>query len=163
MNNRDWAVNSPIHGHFKINSNIINALYNARQLTEKDLESGGVLIGCIRRDNIIEAHDITLPQRTDKQSRFSFFRSNAHNTLLSKIWYSSNGNSYFVGLWHTHPEAVPNFSIEDNADWIKVLQHGEYEGTKLMFIIVGQHKLRLWVGEKINLDIKFIGEYDFEQ
>lgn len=110
----------------------------------------------------MEASDLTLPQLSDKRTRYSFFRSNAHNEILNDKWKTSNGNAYLVGLWHTHPEAIPNYSNEDKKDWHTVLKQGQYEGKYLMFIIVGQEKIRLWVDDKKTLQTSMIGEYTIE-
>ncbi|HIF9097710.1 TPA: Mov34/MPN/PAD-1 family protein [Photobacterium damselae] len=158
----NWLIKSKYYGHFIIDSEVINTLTSYRQLGKNDCEAGGALIGCLRGDNIIETNDLTLPQPTDKRTKSSFFRSNAHNKILNDKWKASKGNAYLVGLWHTHPEPIPKYSNEDKKDWHKVLKQGQYEGQHLIFIIVGQQNIRIWVGDNENFKISLIGDYSLE-
>lgn len=159
----NWLIESEDYGNFVIDSEVINILISYRQLGKHDFEAGGALIGCIRSGNIIEANDLTLPQPSDKRTRYSFFRSNAHNKILNDKWKASNGNAYLVGLWHTHPESTPKYSNEDKKDWRRVLKQGQYEGQSLMFLIVGQQNIRLWVADNKNFKTSVIGEYSLEK
>jgi integrative and conjugative element protein (TIGR02256 family) len=160
---KNWLIESEDYGDFVIDSNVINILISYRQLGKHDFEAGGALIGRIHTGNIMEANDLTLPQPSDKRTRYSFFRSNAHNKILNDKWKASNGNAYLVGLWHTHPEPIPKYSNEDKKDWHKVLKQGQYEGQYLIFIIVGQKDIRLWIGDNENFKISLIGEYSLEK
>lgn len=158
----NWLIESEDYGDFIIASEVINILISYRQLGKYDCEAGGALIGCIRPGNIMEANDLTLPQPLDKRTRYSFFRSNAHNMILNDKWKTSNGNVYLVGLWHTHPEPIPNYSDEDKKDWDRVLKQGQYEGRYLIFLIVGQKRIRLWTADNKSLKTSLVGEYLFE-
>ncbi|WP_392341956.1 Mov34/MPN/PAD-1 family protein [uncultured Shewanella sp.] len=159
----NWLIESDDYGNFVIDSEVINVLISYRQLRKHDFEAGGALIGCLREDNIMEVNDLTLPQPSDKRTKYSFFRSNAHNKILNDKWKASNGNAYLVGLWHTHPEPTPKYSNEDNKDWHKVLKQGHYEGQSLIFIIVGQKDIRLWVSDNKNYKTSLVGEYSLEE
>ncbi|RBM41785.1 hypothetical protein DLR63_03555 [Vibrio tarriae] len=158
-----WLIESEEYGDFEINAGVLNALISYRQLRPQDLEAGGALIGCIHTSNKVQSTDLTAPQPTDRRTRCSFFRSSAHNHILNEKWKSTEGKAYLIGLWHTHPEPVPNYSSEDKQDWIKVLNQGRYEGEYLMFIIVGQKKIRLWRMDNKFFKISLIGEYSFEK
>jgi integrative and conjugative element protein (TIGR02256 family) len=159
----NWLIESGDYGDFVIYSEVISTLISYRQLGKYDFEAGGALIGCIHTDNTIEVSDLTLPQRSDKRTRYSFFRSKAHNKILNDKWEANNGNAYLVGLWHTHPELIPNYSNEDEKDWLRVLKEGRYEGQSLMFLIVGQKSIRLWVVDNKNFKTSLIGEYPLEK
>lgn len=159
----DWLIQTEDYGDFVIGYEVINILISYRQLGKQDLEAGGSLIGCINTDNTMEARDLTLPQPSDKQTRCSFFRSSAHNRILNDKWKASNGNAYLVGLWHTHPEPIPNYSGEDKKDWLNVLKQGQYEGKCLMFLIVGVKKIRLWIVDNECYTTSLIGEYILEK
>lgn len=159
----NWLIKSEDYGDFVIGAEVINTLIRYRQLSKHDLEAGGALIGCILTDNTMEANDLTLPQPSDKRTKCSFFRSSAHNRILNDKWKASNGNAYLVGLWHTHPESIPNYSREDKKDWLRVLKQGQYEGKSLMFLIIGQKKIRLWVVDNECYKTSLIGEYTLEK
>ncbi|CAK1743668.1 JAB domain-containing protein [Vibrio crassostreae] len=163
METENWFIESEEYGDFEIKAEVIDTLISHRQLRSQDLEAGGALIGCIHTSGKMQSSDLTTPQPTDRRSRCSFFRSSAHNHLLNEKWKSSNGNAYLVGLWHTHPEPIPNYSNEDKRDWIKVLKQGQYEGKHLMFLIVGQRRMRLWVIDNESFRTSLIGEYSFEK
>ena len=80
---------------------------------------------------------------------------------LKEIWQNSNGHSTYVGLWHSHPEPLPNYSAVDKQDWQKALTQSKYEGNKLFFVIVGQTHVRIWMGVRASYQpkIMLIGEY----
>jgi integrative and conjugative element protein (TIGR02256 family) len=159
----NWLIESDNYGNFVIDSEVINILISYRQLGKYDCEAGGALIGCLRGDNVMEVNDLTLPQPNDTRTKYSFFRSNDHNNVLNDKWKSSHGDAYLVGLWHTHPEPTPKYSNEDKKDWNKVLKQGQYEGQSLIFIIVGQKDIRLWVSNNKHFKTSLIGEYSLEK
>lgn len=158
----NWLIESDEYGNIVIDSEVINTLISYRQLGKHDCEAGGALMGCLRGNNEIEVNDLTLPQPSDKRTRYSFFRSNAHNKILNGKWNASNGEVYLVGLWHTHPEPTPEYSNEDKKDWHKVLKQGQYEGQSLIFIIVGHKDIRLWISNNKNYKITLLGEYSLK-
>lgn len=112
-------------------------------------EAGGVLLG----RHLLESPDIvideaTLPQTTDRRSRFSFFRSEAHCGIATRRWEESRGKIAYVGLWHSHPEVIPTPSGTDLNDWRQALRQDVYEGDYLFFIIVGTQELGCWSGRR---------------
>jgi integrative and conjugative element protein (TIGR02256 family) len=161
--NDNWVIKSKCFGDFVIDSEVINVLISYRQLKLHDFEAGGALVGWICKDGTMVANDLTLPQLSDERTRNSFFRSKAHNKILKDKWKASNGSDYLVGLWHTHPEAIPMYSDRDKIDWNEVLKQGEYEGKYLMFIIVGQNQIRLWITDNRTLKTSLIGEYPLDK
>lgn len=90
--------------------------------------------------------EVTEPQVTDRRGRFSFFRSSRHDALARERWLATRETSGYLGLWHTHPEAVPTPSNVDEDDWRLALERDSFEGQHLHFIIVGTAALRVWVG-----------------
>lgn len=112
-------------------------------------EAGGVLLG----RHLLESPDIvideaTLPQITDRRSRYSFFRSETHCSIATRRWEESRGKVAYVGLWHSHPEAFPTPSGTDLNDWRQALRQDVYEGDFLFFIIVGTQELGCWSGRR---------------
>jgi integrative and conjugative element protein (TIGR02256 family) len=114
-------------------------------------EAGGVLLG----RHLLDSHDlvvdeVTVPQRSDRRMRFSFFRSKRHNLLAYRKWEASDGHTAYLGLWHTHPEADPEPSQVDRRDWEQAVARDSFEGDRLFFPIVGIGRIRVWSKSRIG-------------
>ena len=159
-----WHIEIKGFGLVRVSLETIHRLAEYRQLLDDQPESGGVLIGQhINSFGKIVINDFTPPQKTDNQSRFSYFRSRHHNKLVNKAWSDSDGHSTYVGLWHTHPEPNPTPSTTDFSDWRNTLNESIFAGERLFFFIVGQERMRCWVGKKtyIRNTFKQVGEFKF--
>ena len=158
----DWIINIPKFGKLRFDHRLLENLCMFRQLTQSCDESGGVLIG----KHLIEGGRMVIdrftpPQPGDKQGHRSFYRSHSHNRIVQQIWHESGNISTYVGLWHTHPEDIPQYSPTDKQDWIKAIKNSSYDGRNLFFIIVGRTHIRCWIGTKklvIN-SIQAVDEY----
>jgi len=163
---KEWSFDVKYFGKVRVSLSLIKKLGAYRQLKSGAVESGGVLIGKhLNSDGALLINQLTPPQRTDRQGRCLYYRSEVHNDLVRRIWKESNYHSTYVGLWHTHPELNPNFSPIDKEDWLNAISHSKYEGKRLFFIIVGQAHVRIWMGVKRQLlrnKIVLVGEYEFE-
>jgi integrative and conjugative element protein (TIGR02256 family) len=108
-------------------------------------EAGGVLLGrhLLESKNIV-VDEVTLPQPQDKRGRFSFFRSKKHSDIALRRWHETNSTAAYLGLWHTHPEPVPEPSPTDRTDWNKASKKDSYEGERLFFVIVGTETIKVW-------------------
>lgn len=159
----DWEMDIPSYGLIRVSSGLLIKLVEYRQLDADTPESGGVLIGKhLNSGGKILIDDFTPPQNKDKQGRCLYHRSIEHNKIVKKIWKDSNGHSTYLGLWHTHPEPIPNYSSTDKKDWLNSLTKSKYEGERLYFFIVGQTHIRCWVGTKVfyKNKIELLGEYE---
>lgn len=97
------------------------------------LEKGGVLIGCLRGDDI-EVVTWTTPGPSDQRSLFSFERSDPqHQATAYDAWTASGGTQTWVGEWHTHPygEILP--SSIDFRTW---KDHARAEARPMVFALV---------------------------
>lgn len=160
----DWKLNIEEYGEINFTKSLLARLAHFRQLSATDPEAGGILIGQYSEPaGRLNINQFTSPQKTDLQSRTNFFRSSEHSKLANKIWLDSNGHSTYVGLWHSHPETLPNYSGSDLSDWKNALSKSRFEGNHLLFVILGQTHIRVWSGNKKSpkLTIKLIGEYKF--
>ena len=160
-----WKLKIDKRRELKISFGLIEELSKFRQLNNKDNESGGTLIGSfLSNDNGFIIDKLTIPQKKDKQTRHSFYRSEQHNEIVQKIWKETNGFSTFLGLWHTHPEDIPKYSSIDKKDWLDSLVESKYEKNCLFFFIGGLTHIRCWIG--INgiffNKIKLLGDYKYE-
>lgn len=130
-----------------VRRSVCGGLNKFRQTKKTSKEAGGVLLGRIleRTGNYI-VDEITTPKRTDRRSRYSFYRSKAHHDIALKRWKASGGECLYIGLWHSHPESSPTPSGVDFNDWKKALKNGRYEGDSLFFLIVGTVEIGCWRG-----------------
>jgi integrative and conjugative element protein (TIGR02256 family) len=158
----EWQIEVNGYGLIRISGELLEKLCDFRQLAKQTSESGGVLIGKhLNSGGVLLIDQLTPPQKSDKQGRCEFYRSTEHNKLVNEIWLKSNKHSTYVGLWHSHPEPIPNYSTVDKQDWQNALIQSRYEGNKLFFAIVGQTHIRMWMGIKstFRTQISLIGEY----
>lgn len=158
----EWKIDVNGYGMVRISGELLQKLCNFRQLASKTPESGGVLIGKhLNSGGVLLIDQFTPPQKPDKQGRCEFYRSTEHNKLVNEIWKESNKHSTYIGLWHTHPEHIPNYSQIDKLDWQNALNQSKYEGNKLFFAIIGITHIRIWIGIKstFGTKISLIGEY----
>jgi len=132
-----------------ITDSVMARLLNYRQTKKWHKEAGGLLIGRhLKENDDLVVDQITEPTRWDRRFRGFFFRSHQHNKLVGKAWNESDKTQTLIGLWHTHPEKVPNPSSIDYEDWKKTLYHGDFVSDYLVFIIVGIQQIRLWQGDR---------------
>jgi integrative and conjugative element protein (TIGR02256 family) len=147
-------------GRLIIDSSVIEQFMSYQQHNIQDYEAGGLLLGRHLKDCFHLAVDyISIPQRGDKRSRYSFFRGKGHQKIAHQYWESSNGTCTYLGNWHTHPEPYPTPSQTDINDWLNVLQNDIYEGNSLYFIIVGTREIACWEGFKKSKSFIKLKEY----
>ena len=161
----EWLIDVKSFGKIRFSQSFLNQINEYRQLDLTTPESGGVILGSfLNSGGKLLIHDYTPPQKTDKQGRCLYHRSKEHNELVQKVWVESNNHTTYVGLWHTHPENIPNFSSVDKQDWINSLKNSRYDGSSLLFIIVGRTHIKCWLGSKkvFRSDIRLIGEYQID-
>lgn len=114
-------------------------------------EAGGVLLGRhLLESNDIVVDEVTTPQRKDRRSRVSFFRSVSHHRLAQEKWKLSDETLAYLGLWHTHPETDPSPSRVDCQDWERAVAEHIYYGERLFFPIVGTENIRVWSKSKTD-------------
>ena len=132
----------------KICRNVMCILYKYVQKSFFSKESGGILIGKENKSNknIIINH-ITIPLPKDKRRRNSFLRKDkGHIELFEKLYIKSDETLRYIGEWHTHPEAIPNFSSIDLENWKKISKESNNDNN-YYHIIVGYKTIRVW---KVN-------------
>lgn len=145
-----------------LSEEVLQHLYRYRQTSAVAPEAGGVLLGKLLLDDgtgVVEA--LTRPGMGDRQARFGFFRSERHHWETQTYWRATAQTGAYLGLWHTHPEAVPTPSSVDLADWRRALQQDVYPGRGLLFVIVGTDEIGMWVGLK-RKRLELIGHWPWE-
>ncbi|MCQ4924954.1 Mov34/MPN/PAD-1 family protein [Tissierella carlieri] len=109
-----------------------------RQLPGKN-ESGGVLLGKIRKDlSEYIITDISNPTRFDRSGPCFFIRSRKSvQPIIDKLWNESKGEIIYLGEWHSHAEKNPGPSSIDNALLKKSFRENKVFGNILFMIIIG--------------------------
>lgn len=129
----------------KICKKILQILKKNVQSGKENCEVGGVLIGRenISNSNLIVEY-ITEPMRGDKRSRNRFYREDKGHIEFYKNLYDKSGGVYaYVGEWHTHPEAIPQYSCLDLKNWKKIGKEAG-KGNIQLHIIVGYDAIKIW-------------------
>ena len=127
------------------------------QFDQSTPESADFLLGYQNRNtNNITISDCTIPQARDVRKRlFCVIKDTFH--FLSVKEKSKNHN-YYVGVWHTHPQQIPEPSSVDWQDWNETLLKDTSGTDYFFFIILGTNEFRIWVGDSINKKIVEIFE-----
>ncbi len=123
----------------------LHILKNNIQKNKKQHESGGILIGRenLSNNNLIIEY-ITKPLLEDKRNGTRFYRKDkGHVRFYNDIYDKYGGIHLYVGEWHTHPEAIPQFSLMDVRNWGKIGKEFGKEKTQI-HIIVGYSALSIW-------------------
>lgn len=125
-----------------LSDQVLAVLRKHVQLRDSDPESGGILLGHVRGENL-EILEATLPTPLDRRMRYLFERMPfGHQLIANKRWAASNGTFRYLGEWHTHPEDIPTPSGLDRAEWLK-LAKGRSDQRPLLTIIVGRASLNV--------------------
>lgn len=124
-------------------------LYEIRkwiQDEESKSESGGYIIGYQHTvTGNISLESVSHPYCMDIRSRTRFdIRDPRHQLYLKK---ARRHKSYYMGVWHTHPQRTPVPSDTDWTDWKETMRLDQTGCKYVFFIIAGTEGWRLWVGD----------------
>ena len=128
----------------KVCHNITHTLFEYIQKGFFSKEAGGILIGKENKsnENIIINH-ITVPMPKDERKHNRFIRKDKrHIELFENLYKKSDETFRYIGEWHTHPEAIPNFSEIDLNNWKKISK--DSNNNNYYHIIVGYEAIRIW-------------------
>lgn len=132
-----------------INKNVLEEIKKYRQLNLNDMESGGMLIGSITKDEkMLVINEMTFPLKEDIQNRYKFVRSTKHNQLLREKWLKSEKTLMYLGEWHTHPQDNPEYSSQDYKNWKMLMRDSITFIDYLIFIIAGRKTYKIWIGSR---------------
>lgn len=127
------------------------------QKDDSQPESGGYIVGYrhqITGNVVLES--VSPPFALDNRSRVHFdMRDPKHKLFLLK---SKRRKSYYMGVWHTHPQSIPTPSTTDWEDWRQTLKIDKTACEFVFFIIAGTLGTRVWIGDKNNHSIVEINE-----
>ncbi|HEM8024294.1 peptidase [Enterobacter cloacae subsp. cloacae] len=135
-----------------ITAKVMSQLLSFRQLSPESHEAAGVLIG-ERRGIHLVIHDLSVPGKGDKRTRFSVDRCGPHHQeAVDAAFYRSEGTLQYLGEWHTHPEDFPHPSFRDKRSW----QSNLTVPAPVVLIIVG--KKSLWAAKKTENSMLLLTE-----
>ncbi|WP_229981760.1 Mov34/MPN/PAD-1 family protein [Clostridium aromativorans] len=117
-------------------------------------EGGGFILGYKHKGTCnISLEYVTYPHPLDICGRVYFkIRDPIHELLLLK---ARARKSFYMGVWHTHPQAIPHPSQVDWDDWNDTLVKDKIASEYVFFFIAGTEGIRVWVG---NFKTKHITE-----
>ena len=117
-----------------------------RQTGKCEVEAFGVLVGRTSTDmRKVWVQAATKPMVSDVRARYSFqLCDTGHQRFVNEAFLRSGGSLVYLGTWHTHPEARPEPSSVDRADWRRCIQRNRRR--PLVFAILGTERLSVFVG-----------------
>ena len=124
-------------------------------------ESGGYIVGYQHEHTgNISLEAVSHPYPMDIRNRVKFdIRDPRHQVFLKKARFHK---SYYMGVWHTHPQRIPVPSSIDWNDWNETMQSDKTGGQYVFFIIAGTDEWRLWVGDFTTGKIKEVYECEID-
>ena len=136
----------------KVSDELLFSLYNKGKEFYPN-EFGGFLIGYFEDDTHLVVTDSILPIKY-KSTKFNFERSTEglEKKFIDK--YNEVPKKTYIGEWHTHPEAIPNFSEIDLNNWKKISK--DTNNNNYYHIIVGYEAIRIWVMESKEYSTELI-------
>jgi len=147
--NRCIKFDLPNGNCIDILNNVFQSIKDYIQFEQNTPESAGFLLGYQNRiTNNITISDFTVPHSMDIRSRFFCVIKDAFHFLAIKE--KSKNQNYYVGVWHTHPQAIPEPSSVDWNDWNEALIKDKSGVDYLFFVILGTSEFRVWVGDPSN-------------
>ena len=116
------------------------------QDTGEKKEAGGYIVGYKHnKTENITLEQISHPYRLDiRKTTYFSMRDPRHKFFLKN---SIRKKSFYMGVWHTHPQIVPEPSSIDWKDWRETLEVDRTGCEYVFFIIAGFQEMRIWVGD----------------
>lgn len=116
-----------------------------RQVDSESNEACGFILGYQNKQTKnITISNITNPQEDDFRTRFFCrLQSIGHFKFLEKEKLNQN---YYLGVWHSHPQRIPEPSWLDFQNWNDILEKDQTGSDCVIFIIIGTKAFRVWVG-----------------
>lgn len=133
-------------------TSVLEELSNWLQVSPNAPESGRYIVGYEHKDtgNIV-LEKISVPHRLDRRTRTHFDMCDpAHKVFLFK---EKSHKSFYMGVWHTHPQVTPIPSDIDWDDWNRTLESDKTACDYIFFLIAGTDCTRVWVGDPYDKKI----------
>lgn len=127
-------------------TDVFDEMYKWLQNEANSPESGGYIVG-YQHDitKNVSLEKISHPFSGDYCNRIHFtIKDPRHNSFLRK---EEVKKSYYMGVWHTHPQDVPIPSSIDWEDWRSSIENETSGCGYIIFIIAGRKQVRIWAGD----------------
>ena len=127
-------------------SSVFEEMRKWLQDTSGKKEAGGYIVGYqhYKTENIT-LEQISHPYRLDiRKPTFFLMRDPRHKFFLMNCMRKK---SYYMGVWHTHPQMIPEPSSIDWRDWYETLEVDRTGCEYVFFIIAGFQDIRICVGD----------------
>ena len=130
-------------------SPVLNEMYQWIQDVDEKPESGGYIVGYRhKKTGHISLETVSHPYMLDTKNRTRFkIKDPRHMLFLKK---AKRNKSYYMGVWHTHPQLIPCPSSTGWIDWADWLEKEKSGCEYIFFVIVGIEEWRVWVGDSQN-------------
>jgi len=140
---------------------VVSEISQWLQNVQGEPESGGYLLGYQHRQTgNITIELLTTPQPKDIRTIISCkLLDIAHYLFLNKMKAS---HSYYMGVWHTHPQKNPIPSSTDWTDWYATLNANKTGCGYIFFLIAGTDSFEIWVGDNKSKRITKMDECNME-
>ena len=127
-------------------SPVLGEIYKWLQDETTKPESGGYIVGYQHKNTgNISLEAVSHPYFMDIKNRVRFdIRDPRHQLFLRK---ARRNRSYYMGVWHTHPQIVPVPSEIDWNDWNETLRSDTTGCQFVFFVIAGTKEWRVWAGD----------------
>lgn len=121
-------------------------------------EAGGYIVGYQHeKTGNISLEAVSHPYSFDLRERIQFkMRDPLHDCFLRK---AQKRKSYYMGVWHTHPQRIPEPSSIDWDDWKATVCSDKTGCQFVFFVIAGTVEWRLWIGDLQTGEISEAQEY----
>lgn len=134
-------------------SPVLEEIHNWIQDEDNKPESGGYIVGYQHKcTGNVSLEAVSHPYLMDVKNRIRFdIRDPRHQIFLRK---ARRNRSYYMGVWHTHPQKVPVPSDIDWSDWNETMRSDTTGCQYVFFVIVGTEEWRLWIGDLLTGEIQ---------
>ena len=141
------------HFVLELQPHVLKSLRKYRQSWIGKTEACGVLVGEYDPDRghytIVK---ITTPMLRDIRRRTSFqILDRKHQKIVDQEWRRSSGKRFYLGFWHTHPEASPTPSTVDLKSWKENYDLNEGHTPSLFYPIIGLNEISIWEVSKCGI------------
>lgn len=145
-NNQCVKVSLPDGQVVDILSAVTDEIAKWIQDSETKPESGGFIAGYQHKSTgNVSLEMVSAPHLFDVKTRVRFeIKDPAHKLFLTKV---KRKHSYYMGVWHTHPQKVPAPSPIDWEDWHQSMLIDKTGCRYIFFIIAGTEAWKIWIGD----------------
>lgn len=147
LNNGCVKLNLPNGKVVDILTDILDEMSKWLQNDNAQPEGGGFIVGYQHKEtgNIV-LENISTPFPLDTKNRIHFdIKDPRHHVFLQR---AKRRKSYYMGVWHTHPQQIPIPSAIDWEDWRQTLILDKTACEYIFYIIAGTVGIRVWIGNK---------------